>query len=987
MKKYWRSLDEIETGPVLDEKEKAEAEASQKDDVFGMLEGLPLKATASRRDFLKLMSYSVAGTALLAACKKPVQNAIPFLIQPSDIVPGKAFHYASTYFDGSEYCPVVVKVRDGRPIKLEGNTLYKYTNGGTSARVQASIISLYDNARIKNPLKKNKNVSWVEADKEIIASLEKLNKQEKSIVLLTSTIFSPSTLSVIEEFKSKYPHTKVVNYDVTSYAGMVDAYGKTTGTKGIPYPLFDKADVIVSFGADFLGTWLFPTEFTLAYASKRKVEKGSNSMNRHIQYESNLSLTGSNADERIQIRPSEEPLLLANLYNLLASKSGGEQIPVTAVNGEFKLEKIAAELLGKKGKSIVISGSNDANVQKIVIAINKILGNYGQTFDMEKQVLIKQGSDKEIFELVDEMGAGKVGAIFFHNANPCYDYYASKEFIKSLAQVELKVSLSSFPNETLPYCDFVCPDYHFLESWNDFEPRKGLYSISQPCIHHIFDTRQMQDSLLTWAHKTDKWDGYMKNYWEKSIFPKQKDSNDFESFWISTLQNGCFETSGAEKLSISRGEDLKSLAVKNAAHQSLELQLVLPIGIASGYHSNNPWLQELPDPISRVTWENYASISTKLAAEKGIKTGDVIQIGNKFEIPALVQAGQAYQVITVALNYGRTAAGKVAEEVGIDVYPYANKQNDNIQYFLNDVNISKTGKTVKLALTQTHHTMEGREIVRETTLKEYAAKPNAGNEAHEEFEKKHQTLYPERKYDSFHWGLGIDLNSCVGCGACTIACQAENNIAVVGKEQVTKRRIMHWIRVDRYYTGPSETPSVLFQPVMCQHCDNAPCENVCPVAATNHSNEGLNQMAYNRCVGTRYCINNCPYKVRRFNWLKFVDNPKFDYNQNSQIGKLVLNPDVVVRERGVVEKCTFCVQRIQEKKLTAKLENRTVKDGDVKPACVQACPADAMTFGDLNDKHSNIFKLFSNERNYHLLEELHTLPKVGYLTKVRNKEE
>jgi len=294
---------------------------------------------------------------------------------------------------------------------------------------------------------------------------------------------------------------------------------------------------------------------------------------------------------------------------------------------------------------------------------------------------------------------------------------------------------------------------------------------------------------------------------------------------------------------------------------------------------------------------------------------------------------------------------------------------------------------VQLAQTQTHHTMEGRDIVRETTLKEYESKPNAGNEAHEEFEKKHQTLYPEHKYDSFHWGLGIDLNSCVGCGACTIACQAENNVAVVGKEQVTKRRIMHWIRVDRYYTGPSEKPSVLFQPVMCQHCDNAPCENVCPVAATTHSNEGLNQMAYNRCVGTRYCINNCPYKVRRFNWLKFVDNAKFDYNQNSQLGKLVLNPDVVVRERGVVEKCTFCVQRIQEKKLTAKVENRTLKDGDVQPACVQACPADAMTFGDLNDPHSNIFKLFSNERNYHLLEELHTLPKVGYLTKVRNKEE
>jgi molybdopterin-containing oxidoreductase family iron-sulfur binding subunit len=480
-----------------------------------------------------------------------------------------------------------------------------------------------------------------------------------------------------------------------------------------------------------------------------------------------------------------------------------------------------------------------------------------------------------------------------------------------------------------------------------------------------------------------KWDSWLKDTWEKEIFPKQKEIADFDSFWINSLRNGCIETSEDEKLSISSNVPVDS--VDNAS-KSLELQLVQPLTISSGFHSNNPWLQELPDPISRVTWDNYASVSPKLARELNLKTGDVIRISNKFEIPVVEQPGQAYDVISIGLNYGRTMAGKVAEEVGVDMYPFVTRKNNHLHYFQTGISISKTGKQVVLAQTQTHHTMEGREIVRETTLNEYAAKPNAGNEAHEEFEKNHQTLYPEHKYDSFHWGLGIDLNSCIGCGACTIACQAENNVAVIGREQVTKRRIMHWIRVDRYYTGPPENPSVLFQPVMCQHCDNAPCENVCPVAATNHSNEGLNQMAYNRCVGTRYCINNCPYKVRRFNWLKFTDNPKFDYNQNSQLGKMVLNPDVVVRERGVVEKCTFCVQRIQEKKLTAKLENRTLKDGEVQPACVQSCPAEAMTFGDLNDQHSNIFKLFSNERNYHLLEELHTLPKVGYLTKVRNKE-
>jgi molybdopterin-containing oxidoreductase family iron-sulfur binding subunit len=984
MDKIWRSLDELETGPIQDEIEKAEAEHN--DDVLGMIQGIPLKATASRRDFLKLSTFSLAGAALLAACKRPVQNAIPFLIQPEDIVPGKAFHYASTFYDGSEYCPIVVKVRDGRPIKLEGNNLYKYTRGGTSARVQASIISLYDNARIKNPMKKNIQIPWKDVDKEIITRLEKVNDKDKEIVLLTSSVFSPSTLHAIEDFKLKYPGTRVVNYDGISYSGIVDAYKETTGTTGIPYPLFDKAEVIVSFGADFLGTWLLPTEFTLAYVSKRKVEKEKLNMNRHIQYESNLSLTGSNADERIQIKPSEEPVILANLYNLIASKLGGEQIDVVPIEGDFKLEKIATELLGKKSKSLVISGSNDINVQKIVIAINQLLSNYGSTFDLEKPILIKQGSDKEMFDLVNSMKAQKVGAIFFNNTNPCFDYFGSPEFIKALENVELKVSFSTFPNETLPHCDFICPDHHFLESWNDFEPRRGIYSISQPCIHHIFDTRQMQESLLIWAGKEEKWENYLRNYWEETIFSQQKTDNDFESFWVSALQNGCLEISGTYKVNNPKVEELKGLAGKFEPSESLELQLVVPIGISSGFHSNNPWLQELPDPISRVTWENYASVSTKLAAEYSLNTGDVIKVGDAFEIPVVVQPGQAYRVISVALNYGRTAAGKVAEEVGVNMYPYLVQQNNTVQYARPVSGISKTGKKVTLAQTQTHHTMEGRDIVRETTLKEYAIKPNAGNEIHEEYEKKHLTLYPEQKYDSFHWGLGIDLNSCIGCGACTIACQAENNIAVVGKEQVTKRRIMHWIRVDRYYTGSPETPSVLYQPVMCQHCDNAPCENVCPVAATNHSNEGLNQMAYNRCVGTRYCINNCPYKVRRFNWLKFVDNPKFDYNQYSQVGKLSLNPDVVVRERGVVEKCTFCVQRIQEKKLTAKLENRTLGDGEVKPACVQSCPAEAMTFGDLNDEHSNIFKLYSNERNYHLLEELHTLPKVGYLTKVRNTE-
>lgn len=985
MKQYWRSIDEIETGPVKDISDNTEV--INNNDVLNIVEGIPFKSQASRRDFLKIMSFSVAGGALLAACSKPVQKAIPFLVQPSDVIPGKAFHYASTFFDGSEYCPVVVKVRDGRPIKLEGNSLYKYTRGGTSARVQASILSLYDNARIKQPLRKNVPADWKEADKEIMDSLNRIKQNGKDIVFLASTIFSPATLKAIDDFKAQFPKTRVVYYDGITYSGIVDAYKASTGKAGIPYPLFDKASVIVNFGADFLGTWLLPTEFALAYVAGRKVEKGKFKMSRHIQYESNLSLTGSNADERFQIRPSEEANVVANLYNILAGKTGNAtHINVEPVNSNLKLEKIAIELLANKGKSIVISGSNDSAIQKTIIAINELLNNFGNTFDMNKPIFIKQGTDKELFKLTEDMNSGKVAALFFYNTNPCHDYYSTQEFVKALENVDVKISFSAYPNETLTYCDVVCPDTHFLESWNDYEPRSGIYSISQPCIHPVFNTRQMQESLLIWSGNKMKWDEYLKNFWQKEIFPKQSDITDFETFWIDTVRNGFLETSDTSKLEISTVPELQAVVKNNHTDKSFELQLVVPIGIASGYHSNNPWLQELPDPISRVTWDNYASISPVYATEQNLKTGDVINIANKFEIPVVVQPGQAYGVVTIALNYGRKKAGKVAEDVGIDVYPFIIRQNDHLQYFQSDVAVHKTSKSVVLAQTQTHHTMEGRDIVKETTLARYTEKPNAGNEAREELQKLRQSLYPERKYDNFHWGLGIDLNACIGCGACTIACQAENNIAVVGKEQVTKRRIMHWIRVDRYYTGPAEKPSVLFQPVMCQHCDNAPCENVCPVAATTHSNEGLNQMTYNRCVGTRYCINNCPYKVRRFNFLKFADNPKFDFNQNSQLGKTVLNPDVVVRERGVVEKCTFCVQRIQEKKLTAKLEDRQLQDGEVQPACVQACPSKAMTFGDLNDMHSDILKIYSNERNYLLLEELHTLPKVGYLTKVRNIE-
>jgi Fe-S-cluster-containing dehydrogenase component len=428
-------------------------------------------------------------------------------------------------------------------------------------------------------------------------------------------------------------------------------------------------------------------------------------------------------------------------------------------------------------------------------------------------------------------------------------------------------------------------------------------------------------------------------------------------------------------------------SIENTVTDGFEIILYESVAIGNGKHVNNPWLMELPDPVSRHCWDNIASVSPADAAKLGILTGQIIRLGESLTLPSFIQPGQAEGTVSVALGYGHTNSGPVGNNVGVNAYPYIVIKDGNRVYGFTSVKLENTLKQSQLALTQVHHSMEGRPIVRETVLSKYKDNPSSGNELHKEYESKHRTLYPEINYDGFHWGISIDLNSCVGCNSCVIACQAENNIPVVGKKEVKKRRIMHWIKIDRYYSDTPDDPKVYFQPLMCQHCDNAPCENVCPVSATNHSSEGLNQMAYNRCIGTKYCINNCPYKVRRFNWFRYTNNKAFDFNMASDLGKMVLNPDVTVRERGVVEKCSFCVQRIQEKKLLAKLENRTLRDNEIKTACMQACPSGAIIFGNLKDKNSQVSKLFENPRQYHLLEELHTLPSVGSLTKIWNDEE
>lgn len=981
MKKYWKSPDELKYGLNINQEE--EFEMDHKNAVIDLFEKDIPEKTTSRRNFLKLMGFSITAASVVASCKRPVQKAIPYLIKPEEVTPGNALYYASTYFDGTEYGSILVKTRDGRPIKIEGNKLSGISAGKTSAKIQASVLSLYDDARYKGPMIAGVESGWEKVDAEIMNKLAAIRKKGGKIVLLTGTIISPSTIKAIELFKESYPGTSWIQYDPVSYSGMLIANKKSFGVQQIPSYHFDKADLIVGFSADFLGTWLAPVPFTIDYSKNRKLDNGRRKMSKHIQFESVLTVTGSSADKRIPVKPSEEKIILGNIYNLLAKKAGVPQ--VKAPKSKVDVHTLVEELEMHKGKSLVVSGANDAETQLLVNKINYLLENYGKTIDLNIPLNIRKGLDGDMKNLITEIESGKVDGIIFYNANPLYNYTEKDRFENSLEKVSLQVSLSTSPDETSLMVDYNCPDHHYLESWNDAEPLKGSFSLAQPVTHPLFDTRQAQDSLLKWAGSNLTFHGLLQQTWEEQIFKFQNEISSSKEFWVRSLQDGVFTASLSGSDNNREWIFNDEFSEIKLAVDDLELVLYETVALGDGKNANNPWLQEIPDPISKACWDNYLNVSPAFAEKNGLLNEDVVEIAS-LKVPVFIQPGQAEGTVSLALGYGRDNTGKVANNVGVNAWPLVALKGDFRKYSINGVKISKTGRKYALALTQTHHSMEGRPIVRETSLKEYLENPASGNESHEEAERNKVSLYKDVKFDGHHWGMAIDLNSCTSCGACIVACQAENNIPVIGKEQVRKRRIMHWIRIDRYYSDDPEQPMVLNQPVMCQQCDNAPCENVCPVSATTHSNEGLNQVAYNRCIGTKYCINNCPYRVRRFNWYKYVENDKFDYNQNSDLGRLVLNPDVVVRERGVVEKCTFCVQRIQDKKLNAKLENRPLKDGEIEPACVQTCPSEALVFGDLNDPNSKVSRLFKSERNYHLLEDLHTLPSVGYLTKVRNVE-
>ncbi len=1010
-KKYWKGLEELNNTPDFVEKNKHEF--AEPIPIEEILSGTGLMAKTPRRNFLKALGFGVSAVSLAACQKVPVHKSIPYLIKPEEVTPGVANYYTSSY-DGHA---ILVKTREGRPIKIEGNPTDILSKGGLNAQAQASVLELYDVNRLQNPIKDKTETTWNAVDSFVKQQLATIKAGGKKIRLVSSTVNSPSTLAVIADFVKAYPTAKHINYDAVSYTGIIQANQNSFGKAVLPHYRFDKADIIVSFGADFLGSWISQAEFMNQYVSNRNsASLAAKKMSRHIQFETGMSLTGTNADVRIPIKPSEEGLAIINLYNEIAGVAlpGSKKLTNNTV-ADTAITLAAKELLAAKGKALVVAGSNDVATQVLVNAINAKLGSYGTTIDLDTVSNQYAGNDAEMVELISDMAKGDVDAIFFLNANPAYDYYKAKEFTDALAKVKLKVSFSdhgangegvaTLGDETSSLCDVIAPNHHYLESWGDAEVISGYYTIVQPTINPVYNTRQAEQSLLVWSDAPVKdYYTYVRNNWENTILAKGGLSG--QKGWETLLQTGSVKVAEKAAGTYSFSRDLNAVAQTiltnsskvTASGNDVELQVYQSSVMRDGKKANNPWLQELPDPVSKVTWENFVAIAPKFGEKLNLKESDVVKItvnGYSVSLPVLFQPGQAQGTVSVAVGYGRTLAGPVGNGVGQNAFPFYSLSNGTFQTS-SVAKIEATGERSELAQTQTHHSYEGRSVIKETTFDKYKKDASAGNA--KSSEHKVYTLWDEYERPQYNWVMAIDLNACTGCGACVVACSAENNIPVVGKDEVRRRREMHWIRIDRYYSFNDNVTkekeinkldnldhvSVVYQPMLCQHCDHAPCETVCPVLATVHSSEGLNHMAYNRCIGTRYCANNCPYKVRRFNWFNYWNDSRFDNYLNNEHTQLVLNPDVTTRFRGVMEKCSMCIQRIQAGKLKAKIEKRSVKDGDIKVACQQTCPTNAIVFGNVNDPESEVAKALKSERTYYVLEELNVQPGIGYQVKVRN---
>ncbi|WP_339846825.1 TAT-variant-translocated molybdopterin oxidoreductase [uncultured Dokdonia sp.] len=1018
-KKYWKSVDELQGDSSIEALRQNEfVQEIPTDEFLGDKETLEASET-TRRDFLKYVGFSTAA-ASLAACEGPVIKSVPYVVQPEQIVPGVADYYATTIADGFDFASVLVKTREGRPIKIENNDLAK-GGFGANARVHASVLGMYDTNRAQFPTAAGEEVSWSDIDKGVIGALE----GGKKAVLLTQTFASPSTDKLIEEFKAKFPNVSHVSYDAAGEQFALDAFEMKYGFRALPDYDFAKADVIVAVGADFVGDWN-GGGYDSAYGKKRVPKNGK--MSKHFQFEANMSLSGANADLRVPSTPSQQKLIVQAL--------AGGSVSGLPEGIKAKVAQARKALLAAGDSGLLITGVQDVGTQKIALDFNA-----GKSvMDIAKPKMTRSGDARKMMQLVKDMNAGQVGTLIMAGVNPAYSLPNATEFTEGLKKVEVSVACSIRADETAALSTHIAPVPHYLESWGDVQIKMGEVSLQQPTIKEIFNTRQFQQSLLTWMGEDKTYYEYLKDTMTSAGLPFNK-----------SVQAGVVETNAFAKAVTPSNTSITSDAGLSSTLQEgtgdFELTLYTMTSMGDGTQANNPWLQEMPDPLTRCTWDNYLTMSEADAKEKGLwfdrstfftearhnangglngHYANVTVNGVTLEnVPVMIQPGQAKGSVGLAVGYGRKNGIQEEMQTGVNAFPLM----QNFQT-TQKVSIEKVGGVHEFASVQLHNTLMGRgDIVKETTLEIFNTKDKHSWNLMPEVSKGHieyEVTSPEVDlWDEFdrsvghHFNLAIDLNACTGCGACVIACHAENNVPVVGKSEIRRSRDMHWLRIDRYYSSeetfelddtkkndfsglggdkgslggfgeledPAANPQVAFQPIMCQHCNHAPCETVCPVAASAHGKQGQNHMTYNRCVGTRYCANNCPYKVRRFNWFLYNGNDEFDYHMNNDLGRMVINPDVTVRSRGVMEKCSMCIQMTQKTILDAKRDGRKVKDGEFATACSNACTSGALAFGDINDKESEIETLRTDDRMYHLLEHVGTKPNVFYQTMVRNTEE
>ena len=995
--KYWRGIEE-QSNPELTEKLAQNEFANDISSAEFLGNDEVAESETSRRDFLKFMGFSTAA-ATLAACEAPIVESIPYVVKPDSLTPGLPSYYATSMYDGMDYASILVKTREGRPIKVEPNIEAPFNNV-TNARTQASVLSLYDGARLRGPKVSGEDASWSDA----MASAKTL-LTEKS-VLLTSSVISPALKTAIAKLGLRH-----ICVDPVSVSNRLDVYEGFTGKRGLPTIDLENASTVFAIGADFLGDW-GGQNLMAAYADRRKPSEG---MLKHIQAEAGLTLSGSNADVRIKARVSEYESILAHVYNRIATSAGLIAVNTPALRDDIltNVDMAASELLAAGSSAVILNGLNTKNAERLTLAINLALNS--KAFNTSKFVYTSNGNDESVSAFLADVKIGNVDTVVTLGVNPTYQM-PSADF----SGLNI-VAIADREDETASSAKVALPVSHYLESWSDFSAVDGHYAVGQPTISPLFDSKSAVEIVNALAGGSES---------AKTLIQESAALHAGSISWNGLLHDGYSSTAVAE-VSMNGSMDAGMIDVSGInvmkPQSGLEFYTYTKTGMGAGENANNPWTYELPDPISRLSWDNYIVMSAADAVELGIEvapesngamTGNTLNItvdGNPLEnVPVWIQPGQTKGTLGLAVGFGRTAVGKVGNNVGVNAFELL----PSTQAISGQVTAAASEVEHGFASVQLAHTMMGRKIVNEISL------PTFMNVSHEEWNEKptfesykgplsafDANLWDDHDHETSHmWNMSIDLNSCTGCGACVVACSLENNVPVVGKDEVRRHRDMHWLRIDRYYSSemtpeladengigaiekyakmeiPSESPDVVFQPVMCQHCNHAPCETVCPVGATVHSREGLNHMAYNRCIGTRYCANNCPYKVRRFNWFNYKGNEKFaDVNPSQDdYGRMVLNPDVTVRARGVIEKCSLCIQRIQLGKLEAKKDGRMLTDGEFTTACAQACGSNAIVFGDVNNPKSEVSHLKQEGRAYHLLEEVGTQPSVFYQTKVRNR--